>query len=89
MILVNSKEWNGWIHQNNQHLKEDELTENNIRHETDLVGDCWGRQVWKSLLKDKEWLFIAMGQRIVQDVCTLRVVGSCHCKKGGGKMGTA
>lgn len=59
--LVSSKEWDGWIHQNNPHLNEDELTEDNIQHEIDLVGDRWGRQVWKSFLKDKEWLSIAMG----------------------------
>lgn len=64
--LVNSKEWNGWIHQNNRHLKEDELTEDNIQHEIDLVGDRWGRQVWKSLLKEKEWLSIALGSGLCE-----------------------
>ena len=64
--LLNSKEWNGWIHQNNQHLKEDELTEDNIQHEIDLVGDRWGRQVWKSFLKDGEWLSIALGSGLCE-----------------------
>lgn len=29
--LVNSEEWNGWIHQNNDHLLESELTEENSK----------------------------------------------------------
>lgn len=61
-LLLNSKQWNGWINQHNQHLSADEITEENIQHEIDIVGDRWGREVWKSLRKDNEWASIALGK---------------------------
>lgn len=37
-LLINSKEWNGWIHQHNKHLEGEDLTEENIQSEIDNVG---------------------------------------------------
>ena len=47
--LVNSEEWNGWIHQNNDHLLESELTEENIQKEIDKVGSRWGMELMKKM----------------------------------------
>ena len=48
-LLINSEEWNGWIHQNNNHLSADELTEANIQDEINVVGTCWGMEIMKKL----------------------------------------
>lgn len=57
-LLIKSAEWNGWIHQNNKHLKPDELTENNIQQEIDHVGIQWGMEIMSKLQK-LEWIPIA------------------------------
>lgn len=57
--LVNSEEWNGWIHQNNDHLLESELTEENIQKEIDKVGSRWGMELMKKIQRF-EWLPIAL-----------------------------
>lgn len=62
-LLINSEEWNGWIHQNNNHLSADELTEANIQDEINVVGTCWGMEIMKKLQK-LEWLPIALNREI-------------------------
>ncbi|MBP1639489.1 MAG: hypothetical protein H6Q17_1072 [Bacteroidetes bacterium] len=61
--LITSEEWNGWIHQHNKHLSEDELTEDNIQKEIDMVGTCWGMEIMKKYQK-MEWFQIAMNSEI-------------------------
>lgn len=61
--LVNSNAWNGWIHQHNEHLSADELTEDNIQKEIDSVGTCWGMEIMKTYQK-LEWLPIALNSEI-------------------------
>lgn len=58
-LLINSEEWNGWIHQHNMHLSADELTEDNIQKEIDTVGNCFGIEIEKKFQK-REWVPIAM-----------------------------
>lgn len=58
-LLVNSEEWNGWIHLNNKHLTADELTPENIDAEINTVGNCWGMELEKRFQK-LEWIPIAM-----------------------------
>ena len=58
-LLVNSEEWNGWIHLNNKHLSAEELTVDNIDSEIDSVGTCWGMELEKRYQR-LEWLPIAM-----------------------------
>ena len=62
-LLINSEEWNGWIHQHNNHLSADELTEENIQKEIDSVGTCWGMEIMKRFQK-LEWLPIALNSEI-------------------------
>ena len=45
--LLNSREYNGFIYQNNSHLKPEELTENNIQKEIEKVAICWGMEIEK------------------------------------------
>lgn len=63
LLLINSIEWNGWIHKNNKHLTEEELTEENIQQEIDNVGICWGMEIMKKYQK-LEWLPIALNSEI-------------------------
>ncbi len=58
-LLINSEEWNGWIHQHNNHLSADELTEENIQNEIDSVGTLWGMEIRKRYQK-LEWISLAM-----------------------------
>jgi len=58
-LLIDSDEWKGWIHQHNNHLSADELTEENIQKEIEHVGTCWGMEIMKSFQK-LEWIPIAM-----------------------------
>lgn len=62
-LLINSEEWNGWIHQHNEHLLPDEITEGNIQKEIDSVGTRWGMEIMKTLQK-LEWLPIALNSEI-------------------------
>lgn len=62
-LLTNSIEWNGWIHKNNKHLTEEELTEQNIQQEIDKVAICWGIEITKKYQK-LEWLPIALNSKI-------------------------
>lgn len=62
-LLINSEEWNGFIHRNNKHLTEDELTEENIQQEIDTVGTLWGMQIMNKYQK-LEWLPIALNKKI-------------------------
>lgn len=66
--LINSEEWNGWIHQHNEHLSEDELTEENIQKEIDSVGTLWGMEIMKSFQK-LEWIHIALNS----DICRIYI----------------
>lgn len=59
--LISSKEWNGQIHQHDNPLSEDELTENNIQKEIDRVGIHWGMEIENSFQK-LEWIPIAYGE---------------------------
>lgn len=59
--LINSEEWRGWIHQNNNHLKAEELTEDNIQQEIKTVGRLWGLELEKKFQK-MAWIPIAMNQ---------------------------
>lgn len=63
VCLINSEEWNGWIHQHNKHLSADELTEDNIQKEIDSVGIRWGMEIMKTFQK-LEWLPIALNSEI-------------------------
>ena len=63
--LLNSEEWNGWIHQHNKHLSADEFTEDNIQKEIDTVGIRWGMEIMKKLQKN-EWLPIALNSEICE-----------------------
>ena len=62
-ILINSEEWNGWIHKNNKHLTEKELTEENIQQEIDDIGLCLGVEVIQKYQK-LEWYPIALNSEI-------------------------
>ena len=62
-LLINSEEWNGWIHQHNKHHSADEITEDNIEKEIDAVGTCWGMEIMKTMEK-LEWLPIALNSEI-------------------------
>ena len=62
-LLVESQEWNGWIHQHNDHLPADELTEENLQQEIDTVGSLWGIELTKQFAK-LEWLPIALNSAV-------------------------
>ena len=64
-LLINSDEWNGWIHQNNDHLSVAEITEENIQDEIDKVGTRWGMESMRSIQK-LEWVQIAMESEICE-----------------------
>ena len=61
--LIHSEEWNGWIYQNNNHLKVNELTEDNIDQEIDNVGICWGIEIERKYNKLK-WIPFAMNNAV-------------------------
>lgn len=61
--LINSEEWNGWIHQHNNHLSADEITEDNIQKEIESIGALWGVEIMKNYQK-LEWLPIALNSEI-------------------------
>ena len=63
--LINSKEWNGWIHQHNEHLLVNEITEDNIQKEIDNVGICAGMEIMNSIQK-MEWIPMAMNSEICE-----------------------
>ena len=67
-LLINSIEWKGWIHQHNDHLSEDELSEENIQKEIDTVGTLWGMEISKKYEK-LEWLSIALNG----DICEIYI----------------
>ncbi len=62
-LLIKSEEWNGRIHQHNEHLTADELTAENIQSEIDNVGILWGMEIMHSFQK-LEWLPIALNSGI-------------------------
>lgn len=64
-LLINSEEWNGWIHQHNKHLSAGELTEDNIQKEIDVIGTHWGMEIMKKFQK-LEWIPIAMNSEICE-----------------------
>lgn len=61
--LINSEEWNGWINQNNNHLSDDDISEENIHDEIEKVGQRWGLQLMKMFLKN-EWIPIALNNEV-------------------------
>lgn len=62
-LLIDSAEWNGWIHKNNKYITEEELTEENIQQEIDNVGTCLGIEIMKKYQK-LEWISIALNGEI-------------------------
>lgn len=68
-MLLNSVEWNGWIHQHNTHLCPDEISEDNIQEEIDKVGLHMGMEIMKKFQKlawvndamNSEWCEISIG----------------------------
>lgn len=66
--LINSEEWNGWVHQHNKHLSAEELTKDNIQNEINTVGTYWGIDIMKRFQK-LEWLQIAMNS----DICKIYI----------------
>jgi len=62
-LLIDSAEWNGWIHKNNKYITEEELTEENIQQEIDNVGTCLGIEIMKKYQK-LEWLPLALNGEI-------------------------
>ena len=62
-LLINSEEWKGWIHQNNKHLDENEITEDNIQDEINIVATRWGMELTKKYQK-MEWLPLALNSAI-------------------------
>ena len=62
-LLLGSQEWSGWVHQHNEHLSADELTEENLQQEIDSIGTLWGIDLTKQFEK-LEWLPIAMNSNI-------------------------
>lgn len=62
-LLINSEEWNGKIYQQNKHLSENELTEDNIQKAIDSVAICWGIELTQKYQKF-EWLSIALNSQI-------------------------
>ncbi len=61
--LIDSEEWNGWIHKNNKHLSADEITEENIQKEIDNTGNLWGMEIMGNYQK-LEWMPLALGGNI-------------------------
>ena len=57
--LIKSEAWNCWINQHNQHLKPEEITEENIQDEINATGVRWGIEITKRYQKLK-WIPIAM-----------------------------
>lgn len=57
--LIKSEAWNGWVYQHNNHLTEEELTEENIDIEIDTAGYCWGMDIMKRYQR-LEWIPLAM-----------------------------
>ena len=57
--LIKSEAWNGWVYQHNNHLTEEELTEENIDKEIDTAGYCWGMDIMKRYQR-LEWVPLAM-----------------------------
>lgn len=62
-LLIQSEEWNGWIHQHNNHLKADEINEDNIQNEIDTVGRLWGMELVKRY-QPMEWITLAINNNI-------------------------
>ncbi len=59
-LLVNSEEWNCWIYQNNDHhLREEQLNEDNIQRAIDEAGICLGAQIQHQLM-DLSWIDLAL-----------------------------
>lgn len=44
-LLITSREWNAPMHQNNEHLKINEITEENIQEAIDVAGECAGMKL--------------------------------------------
>ena len=64
-LLINSEEWNGWIHQNNDHLKAEDISENNIQDEINTVGELWGIELEQRFVKN-EWVPYAINKNILR-----------------------
>ena len=62
-LLISSEEWNGWIHQHNEHLSAEEITEYNIQKEINSVGNLWGFEIMKKYQK-LEWITIALNSEV-------------------------
>ena len=58
-FFIKSEAWNCWINQNNKHLAPEEITEENIQHEINLIGERWGMEIMKRH-QSLEWVPIAL-----------------------------
>lgn len=61
--LIFSEEWDGKIHLKNKHIKESELTEDNIEAAINEVGDFWGMELMNDTQR-LDWLPIAFNENI-------------------------
>ena len=63
--LIKSEAWNSWIHQNNKHLSEDDISIDNIQDEIDSAGAHWGLTLLRKTQK-LEWLPMALNDNICE-----------------------
>lgn len=62
-LLIKSEAWNCFTNQRNEHLKTEEITEENIQEEINLVGIRWGMEI-QSRYEKLEWIKTAMSSNI-------------------------
>lgn len=55
--LINSTAWKGRIHQQNNHLAPEDITEDNIQQEINIVAIRWGMEIEWSFKKEEWELF--------------------------------
>lgn len=58
-MLINSKEYHGWIYQHNSHISPEEITKDNIQREIDKVASCQGMEIEKNN-SNLEWISYAL-----------------------------
>ena len=63
--LLNSEAWNCQIHQNNNHLKPDEITPENIDKEIEIVGTSWGIDI-EHRYNSLKWIYFAMNDAMCE-----------------------
>lgn len=63
--LVESEEWNGWIHLHNKHKMPEEINESNIQEEINSIGIDSGLDIMMNIAP-KSWLKLALNSDILQ-----------------------